>query len=253
LEARLPAFFAFKTAKDLVRIGKPYDGGYLVSRSDIDASDLLISLGINDDWSFERDFSKIKDIEVNAYDASINQNYFFKQFVKSLIRIDKPQLIFHWLNVLLSYRIFFSKRNKRHFEKFVGLDSKEKIYCTLSSILSYVTQENIFFKIDIEGSEYRLLDTLILNQNRICGLVLELHDCDLHMNAIEKFIKNFDLRLAHIHVNSGSNIRSDGLPLVIELTFSRYSLRLDKALLPHPFDMSNSKFAYDIKLIIENI
>ena len=49
LEANLPNFFTFKTANDLIRVGKKNDGGYLVSRSDINMSDVLISLGIGED------------------------------------------------------------------------------------------------------------------------------------------------------------------------------------------------------------
>ena len=34
--------FLFRSASDLIRIGRENDGGYLVSRSDIDHSDVLI-------------------------------------------------------------------------------------------------------------------------------------------------------------------------------------------------------------------
>ena len=78
MKAYLPKFFAFNHANDLVRIGKDYDGGYLVSKSDIEKSDVLIGLGISDDWSFEEDFLSLKNIEVYAYDASVSKVFFFK-------------------------------------------------------------------------------------------------------------------------------------------------------------------------------
>lgn len=56
MQGRLPSFFSFKSANDLVRVGRDNDGGYLISQQDIDHSDLLLSLGIKDDWSFEEDF-----------------------------------------------------------------------------------------------------------------------------------------------------------------------------------------------------
>ena len=56
MKARLPNLFSIKQATDLIRIGRDYDGGYLVSKSDIEKTDELIGLGINDDWSFEEDF-----------------------------------------------------------------------------------------------------------------------------------------------------------------------------------------------------
>ena len=65
MKARLPNFFSIKQATDLVRIGRDNDGGYLVSKSDIEKSDCLIGLGINDDWSFEEDFLSQKKV-INA-------------------------------------------------------------------------------------------------------------------------------------------------------------------------------------------
>ena len=44
---KLPQFFKFETAKDLVRIGRDYDGGYLVCKKDIDKTGVLIRLGIS--------------------------------------------------------------------------------------------------------------------------------------------------------------------------------------------------------------
>ena len=52
--------FLFRSASDLIRIGRENDGGYLVSRSDIDHSDVLIGLAINDDWSFEKEFKEVR-------------------------------------------------------------------------------------------------------------------------------------------------------------------------------------------------
>ena len=52
IKAYLPKFFFYHTSNSLIRLGKKNDGGYLVSKNDIDKSDLLLSLGIYDDWSF---------------------------------------------------------------------------------------------------------------------------------------------------------------------------------------------------------
>ena len=60
MKAILPKFFHYYTGNDLIRIGRNHDGGYLIAKVDIEKSDLLISFGISDDWSFERDFVKNK-------------------------------------------------------------------------------------------------------------------------------------------------------------------------------------------------
>lgn len=251
--ANLTNEFSFNSASDLVRIGRDYDGGYLVSKSDIDKSEVLIGLGINDDWSFESYFKKIKDVEVFAYDASVSQKYFLKKLIKSLIRIDKPKMALRLIKTILSYRHFFLKPNNHHIQKFVGLDVNDKIHCTLEKILDDIKYQNIFLKIDVEGSEYRFLDTLIVYQNRISGLVIEFHDCDVHLKLITSFINKFNLKLVHIHGNNYAPIRaSDGLPLVLELTFSKYCKTGIKTILPHELDMPNNRNKEDIQLIIEN-
>jgi len=253
MQGRLPGFLSFKSAIDLVRIGRDHDGGYLISQIDIDNSDLLIGLGINDDWSFEEHFVAKKDVEVFAYDGSISQKHFFNQFIKSLTRIDNPKLALHSFFTLLRYRKFFSKKKVCHIEKYIGLNSNNQDYCTLSYILDSTKHENIFLKIDVEGSEYRFLDTLIFNQSRISGVVLELHDCDIHLETIKTFIKDFELKLVHIHANNYSPVRlDDQLPLVLELTFSKYCKLADETYLPHRFDMPNNRNESEIYLAIED-
>ena len=255
MKAYLPNFFLFKPAIDLIRLGRDNDGGYLVCQSDVVNSDLLISLGIADDWSFEKDFKLKKDVEIYAYDASVNEKVFLKRFLKSLVKVYNPFLAIQALNTLLDYLRFFSQHKIHHTKKFVGLNSINNIdfHCTLSKILDDIQYENIFLKIDVEGSEYRFLETLISNQSRISGLVIEMHDCDVHLNKIENFIMNFQLNLVHVHANNHGEVRlEDGLPLFLELTFSKYCTLEEKPILPNTLDMPNNKDNAEINLIIEN-
>ena len=251
MNAQLPSFLAFDPALDLVRIGRDYDGGYLVSLADLDHADILLGLGINDDWSFESEFAALSKVPVVAYDASVNERKFLKRFLQYLPRINRWKTIWQRYKTYRSYRDFFVTGPNTHIEKFVGLNSKNPAHCTLLSILEETVSNNIFLKIDIEGSEYRLFDTLIDCAERITGLVIELHDCDLHLTNIKKFIQNFDLSLVHVHANNYGPIRSeDGLPLVLELTFSRYAERGGKINFPHHLDMPNNPFIDEIKLEI---
>ena len=251
MNASLPSFFAFEPAVDLVRVGRDYDGGYLVSQADIFKSDILLGLGINNDWSFETDFLAFNNVPVVAYDASVNERKFLKRFVQYLPRINRWKTIWSRYKTYRSYRDFFVTGPNTHIQKFVGLNSKNSTYCTLEDILEETASNDIFLKIDIEGSEYRLLTTLVDYASRITELVIELHDCDLHLIKIEHFIKNFDIRLVHVHANNFGPIRlDDELPVTLELTFSRYSERGDEIDLPHRFDMPNNRFADEIKLKI---
>lgn len=251
MKAHLPNFFSFKQARDLVRIGKDYDGGYLVSKSDIEKSDVLIGLGISDDWSFEEDFLSQKNVDVYAYDASISKKYFAKQLFKSIIRLDNLKNFSYWLKKLVKYKKFFSQYNVNHIQKFVGLNSESDSYCTFLEVLNEKNHKNIFLKIDVEGSEYRFLDDILENEDKITGMVIELHDCDIHLKKIKRFINNFGLNLVHIHANNYAPIRSDDcLPLVIELTFSKYAKFFNSFTLPHKLDMPNNKNVKEFELLV---
>ncbi|HNS26959.1 MAG TPA: hypothetical protein PKN91_02440 [Steroidobacteraceae bacterium] len=37
----------------MMRVGRDHDGGYVLPRDVIERSHTLLSLGVNDDWSFE--------------------------------------------------------------------------------------------------------------------------------------------------------------------------------------------------------
>jgi len=85
-KAVLPCWFNPYRCDDLIRLGRNFDGGYLVSRQDILASDILVSMGINDDWSFEKDFIKLNACGLYAYDASVSGKFFLNRLLKSIRR-----------------------------------------------------------------------------------------------------------------------------------------------------------------------
>lgn len=252
MKARLPRFFSFSTTSDLVRFGRDGDGGYLVSEKDVERANCLLSFGVNDDWSFEQSFLKARDINIVAYDGSISAKYFLKNLIQSVTRIDNPKVFIHWLKTLIGYKVFFSKPTVKHIEKFVGLSCPPH-YVPLRQVIEDTKAHDIFVKMDIEGSEYRCMDDLIAKQEKICALVLELHDCDIRMREIRHFIEKFELPLIHVHANNYCPIRSTDLcPTVLELTFSRYGNIDVPSNLPHVLDMPNNVQESEIKIEIEN-
>lgn len=123
----------------------------------------------------------------------------------------------------------------------------------MDEIFKEVGNDRIYLKIDIEGSEYRLLNTIVKYQNKITGIVMEFHDCDLHQNKIKKFIDQLDLNLVHIHANNWGPLELDTyFPTVLELTFSKFGEISDSAYLPHELDMPNNKNLSEINLTIED-
>lgn len=124
-------------------------------------------------------------------------------------------------------------------KKKIQFNKKNIFYNDLNKILSLETN-NVFLKIDIEGNEYRIIDDLLLNQKKIIGLVIEFHDCDLHMEKIIKFISSFNLNLVHIHGNNFAERDFNGDIVVLELTFSKNPVPVsDICVLPNKLDMPN--------------
>lgn len=110
-----------------------------------------------------------------------------------------------------------------------------------------------FFKIDIEGSEYRILESLVNFSKDISGMVIEFHDVDLHLSRIEKFIKDINIELCHIHPNNYANTSKNGIPVSLELTFSKNPLFVnDKLAFPNPLDQKNNPNDDDIDLKFSN-
>lgn len=243
----LPKKLSYKVCDDLVRLGGKNDGGYLVSKSDINRSKFLLSFGINDDWKFEKDFTSLNLVPVTAYDASTNFKLFLKRSAGAFFRLNfieaftKP---FQYLNLIK----FFSNQNKI-IKKFVGVNDAN-VHISMKKVFENLEFKDIFIKMDIEGSEYRCLNDILLNQKRITGAVIEFHDVDLNLNKILDFVEKFDLSIAHIHANNYLPVSENNIPLILEITFSKNcEFTNNTPILPHKLDKPNNYKEKEIQII----
>ncbi len=249
--AKLPIELWPRKTASLVRIGKDNDGGYLVDGRNLEHADALVGLGINDDWSFEQHFLERRKIPLYAFDATVSKRVFFKKFLKTAIfRFYTPATALHWLKVATSYNRFF-RDEKRHFQKMIGMEEAPNYISVTTIFEKFLPAEakRIFFKIDIEGSEYRILDELVKFADRIEGLVIEFHDVDLHLEKIKKFIAVFPLQLCHTHCNNYGPLDKNDTPLAIELTFTSRPLATEFFEdFPAQLDMPNCKSKPDYSI-----
>lgn len=237
----LPISLAPHACQDLIRLGKDFDGGYLVCRRDVETSDALLGLGVYKDWSFEREFRDLNKVRVETYDRSVGGRFFVKEVFRKLLRFYNLAKLVQAVSNVFSYFYFFSRDGVAHHRQFIGVDSPPKVI-TLKEAASRVEGKNIFLKIDIEGSEYRVLNDLLEMADQTSGLAIEFHDCDLHMERIMAFIDAYPLTLVHLHVNSGTGLSREAIPLVMEMTFSKAEKSSGATVsLPHVLDMPNKK------------
>jgi len=217
---------------NLVRIGRPNDGGYVIPKTVFKLCDGLLSFGINKDWSFEKDFSnRNPKANIHCYDYSVN---FFsliiftlKSFILSFVRVimfDKKRFTkdFYGIFTIPDYYSFF-RENKIYFKK--KIDTKTEKNCiTIEDTYKVISSnsENIFLKMDIETSEYDVLKSLIDSDLNFVGLAVEFHKIDEFSEDFNYLIKKISSKyhIVHIHGNNyGKLIKQNNFPSIIEITF----------------------------------
>jgi len=249
----------FTNNSELFRLGSIDDGGYVVPKKTVKSSNLLISMGISDNWDFEKDFRKNSKAKILAYDYSIDNNFWISKFKNDLIKfiqlkIFKPRKLYKMFQYIDFLMFFRFNKNVQFFLKKIG---KNKDSISLSYIIKKHTQnsEKIFLKIDIENYEYEIIEEIILYKSKIQGIVIEFHRVSSNLEKIYDFIYklNSDLELVHIHINNYSVKEESQFPEAIELTFSRKNLH-DQNLINNKdypiknLDFPNSKRNKDIKI-----
>ena len=133
----------------------------------------------------------------------------------------------HYLKLSVRFRIFFSGRKK--FErKWVRESSSLKSEISFAdSIQGLFEKDEVMLKIDIEGGEYELSESLIecLKQNskKINCVVMEFHDTRIRRNEFEYLVQGISsvVPIVHIHGNNCVVVAPDGLPEVVEITFAK--------------------------------
>ena len=212
--------------KKLVRLGRNFDGGYLVCNDSLKSCENLITLGVGDDISFEIDFEKLKNsTTVKMYDYSVNNYLFIKIILKYFRRLITFRTKFENLkNSINNFKIFlkFLKKQNVILEK-LRIVKKAKFHndITLNSILNKIYNKKNLLKIDIEGSEYEIIDDIIKHNLKIKMLIIEFHwinkNKKLFIKFLKKLKKQFDI--VHIHVNNyRPKKNTDDIFDVIEIT-----------------------------------
>lgn len=198
--------FPLKVSNDisLERFGSPGDGGYLLS-DDISESDICISLGIGDNYSFDLDMAKRCE-RVLMFDHTI----------------PPPQ---H-----LSPNMAFEK---------VGISSVEsEDFTTIERIISRLPAgSDLILKVDVEGAEWEVLQSLTLETlGRFRQIAAEFHNLHAIHNTehFEKIIASLSKLsqthiLTNLHINNWASyqlVAGVPFPDVVEVTYMRRSSRM---------------------------
>jgi len=218
-------FLAPLIVEDLQRFGVEGDGGYVLPASVLEQIDAMTSFGMFFDWSLEKHMHQLRpNMPIHTYDHTIQWNRFV---IRALGNIGKlvlgkttPSRVRSAFSDALSYRQFF-RENRHHYQERIHQNVQLDNDADATKVFSRIPDaKHVFVKMDIEGSEYRVIPGLVDFADRIDLMVIEFHDIDPfrrmfieHMSAL---LQPFEI--VHLHANNFSSQAADGFPDVIEVT-----------------------------------
>ena len=214
----LPASWKPAPVGPLVRIGSAHDGGYTIPEAAIGASQILLSMGLSDDWSFEDEFRARTGARVVCFDGSVTGRFWVKHALKSLVHGRARRA-----SRFLAYRRFFRQPRVEHRRLMVGYGGEG--FVSLGKILAELPDEPILLKCDIEGGEYRIFDDLVASAHRFTAIAIELHDVDLHRDRVSAVLARLhQFVVADLHGNNFAGTDPVGDPITVEMTLLRRDL-----------------------------
>jgi hypothetical protein len=209
--------------EDLARVGSPNDGGYVVPLGAVAAADALLSFGLSHDWTFERDFKKRNARAIiHCYDHTVTMlsavEYSIGQLLRFLVRF-KPRSLrraFAWLDY-----VRFFRNDRIHFRQRLWRDHEDNAATVDDAFARLPAGCQVFVKMDIEGSEYRVLDDLIRYATNIVALAIEFHEVDIVPHLFNSLVEKLkrDFHIVHIHGNNLGGVAPFHFPIAPEITF----------------------------------
>lgn len=225
----------------LRRLGKDYDGGYVVPEKAITAADVIMGYGISDDSSFEEMASEIYGKRSYGFDGSV-----------ALDKIAHP--LFHFAPIYI-----IEDEKMRDLggvpTKYSSFDEHLKIF--------HLQDKKIFVKMDIEYNEYLNMPDVLRHSSQVTGITFELHFlADEYIPKALNLLRQFqkDYLLVHVH---GHNLfkrfqapnAKGAIPQLLELSYihknlvSRFDLSENQShptLLDMPSDPKHPECYFEI-------
>jgi len=222
-------------ADDLVRFGSAADGGYLLPQHLLGDIDAALSFGLATDWSFEEQLARLRPgIPIHVYDHTVGAKSYYRSAKSRSLkwlsgRTSFEDVRMRW-KTYTGYRRFFSGRHRHYAERvFNRRDNPND--ATLDIAFSRLGDvHHVLLKVDIEGSEYRIVPAINSFADRIDLLAIEFHDTDPFRPIFEAQIRSLldHFVIVHLHANNITGVAEDGLPDAVEITFMNKRHRISE-------------------------
>ena len=228
--------------KDKIRLGRKWDGGYVVYKKALDKTDVLMTYGVGWDVAFEEDFNRITGKEVYMFDPTLFGKYmldstFLKKQLSNLeLRAAAGSLVKIWK----AWRKRKALKQKRVYFVNEGISrAPRKKYNTFEAHVKRFNLQgkSALLKIDIEGNEIHIFGEPAIYQHlgSVNQIILEIHSLKHRLRRFQQIFQRLraDFELIHVHgVNTvptfvlyGQSAEDDVVaPDTMEVTFVRRSL-----------------------------
>jgi hypothetical protein len=253
---------------DLIRVGREHDGGYVLPADVIDRSAALLSLGVNDDWSFEEGVHgrnpgiRVVCVDGNASLSRIVLKAMRKalEMIGALLTGQKDKLVRNarYLSRPLPFWRFFARHELL---RLMVAETAGSRRITLPDLMDRVSPPGAehwtILKSDIEGSEYAVLASAGDWMRRVSALVIEFHGLDRNwqqfVSCLDRLLREF--HIAHVHGNNFDGmIPGTSVPVTVEVTLvNRAFAPGPRSLTPGPYplaglDMPNNRKLPDLPI-----
>jgi len=232
---------------DLRRVGSKFDGGYVLPERVMQRVTTLVTFGLALDWTFEAHFVKEHPgCRLRAFDFTTDPNHFKKRFINGLKRLPLARKgcwhdLVHNLRMHRSFKQTFSGPKRAFFPQRVCNRIDTPYVITIDQIFAGLENEGeVLLKIDIEGSEYRLIEQMLRYASRVPCLLMEFHDTEpfrhCFLEKIQQILESY--HIVHLHGNNFIGAAADGLPEVLEFTFLRKDLLSGDVIFRHELPLA---------------
>jgi hypothetical protein len=211
---------------DLGRYGNGRDGGYLLPASIVENIDAVLSFGLSTDWSLEEALSlRHPERVIHVYDHTVGTKTFRRSLKNSLIKFLGGRTSFADLRQRYAthrgYQSFFTGNHVHYRERMFNRQDNANDATLAIAFARLGPVRQVFLKMDIEGSEYRVIPQIAPFAEHIAAVAIEFHDTDPLRAVFETQIKSLleHFTIIHVHGNNIAGTAADGLPDALEITF----------------------------------
>ena len=185
------------------RVGSKNDGGYVIPCS-FPQVETIVSFGLGDDWSFEKQLLHERCIdEFIFFDHTVTlSNLFLRARSRIAIRDFSIKALLYRVLILSRYMLDFKIKKYAHLRKEITQSENCKEKTNLKAVAESINAQEFILKVDIETGEYLLIEQICDISWRIPLLIIEFHDTEVRrdqfQDSLAKLARHYIICHAHL-------------------------------------------------------